>query len=416
VSTPESQQPTDEWGRVTDDGTVFVRTADGERQVGQMPDATPAEALAYFKKKYDDIAFEVGLLEQRVKAGSVAPDEAAAAVKQVRATVADAPGVGDLDGLDKRLGALTGTIDGQREKRKAERSRKLEEARGAKERIAAEAESVSTGNDWRNGANRMRELLDEWKALPRLEKAVDDALWRRFSGARTTYTRRRKAHFAELNQKREAAQLVKERLAVEAESLADSTDWGPTAGRYRDLMRQWKAAGPAPKGIDDQLWKRFRGAQDQFFGARDAANAKLDEEFAANATVKEGLLTEAEALVPVTDLAAAKAAFREIAERWDAAGKVPRDRIKELEGRMRTVEQAIRGVEDDQWRRSNPEARARAADTVAQLEASISELREKQDKAAAAGNDKKAAEHASAIEARQGWLDEARKALEEFSG
>jgi hypothetical protein len=416
VSTPESQPPTDDWGRVADDGTVFVRTADGERQVGQMPDASPAEALAYFKKKYDDIAFEVDLLEQRVAAGTVAPDEAAAAVKQVHRTITEASAVGDLAGLDARLGKLTATIDAQREKRRAERAKKLEEARGAKERIASEAEALAEGNDWRNGANRMRDLLEEWKALPRLEKSVDDGLWRRFSSARTSYTRRRKAHFAELNEKREAAQAVKERLAAEAESLAGSTDWGPTAGRYRDLMRQWKAAGPAPKGIDDQLWKRFRGAQDTFFGNRDEANAELDREYAANAEAKEALLAEAEKLLPVTDLAAAKSAFRDIAERWDAAGKVPRDRIKELEGRMRKVEQAIRGVEDDQWRRSNPEARARAADTVSQLEASIAELQAKHDKATAAGNAKKAGEHAAAIEARQSWLTEARKALDEFSG
>ena len=130
-------------------------------------------------------------------------------------------------------------------------------------------------------------------------------------------------------------------------------------------MRQWKAAGPAPRGVDDRLWKRFRAAQDQFFGARDAANAALDQEFAANAEKKEALLVEAEALLPVTDLRAAKESFRDIAERWDAAGKVPRDRMKEPEGRIRKVEQAIRGVEDDQWRWSNLEARARAADTVA---------------------------------------------------
>ena len=118
----------------------------------------------------------------------------------------------------------------------------------------------------------------------------------------------------------------------------------------------------------------------------------------------------------MTDRAAAKSAFRDIAERWDAAGKVPRDRMKELEGRIRKVEQAIRSVEDEAWRRSNPEARARAADTVAQLEASIADLETKREKAVAARNDRKAAEHAAAIEARQSWLTEARKALEEFSG
>ncbi|HEX5771213.1 MAG TPA: DUF349 domain-containing protein, partial [Nocardioidaceae bacterium] len=383
-------QPAETWGRVAEDGTVFVRTADGERQVGQMPDATPEEALAFYVKRYDDLAFEVQLLEQRVEAGTLAPDEATSAVEQVHTTLTEAQVVGDLAALDTRLNALKGTIEKQREVRKAERAKRVAEAKVSKEKIAAEAERLAEGTDWRNGANRLRELLDEWKALPRIDKSTDDSLWRRFSTARTTYTRRRKAHFSELGEKREAARAVKEKLVVEAEALADSTDWGPTAGQYRELMRQWKAAGPAPKNVDDQLWKRFRGAQDKFFGARDAANAKLDEEYAANAEVKEKLLVEAEALLPVTDVRAAKESFRDLADRWDAAGKVPRDRMKDLEGRMRKVEQAIRGVEDDQWKRSNPEARARAADTVAQLEASLAELEEKRAKAEAAGNAKKA--------------------------
>jgi polyhydroxyalkanoate synthesis regulator phasin len=416
VNSPESDQATDPWGRVSEDGSVYVRTAEGERKVGQWPDGDPAEALAFFKKRYDDLAFEVELLEQRVKSGTLAPDEATAAVKQVHASIHDAQAVGDLAGLDARLDALTGTINERREQRKAERARKVEEARHQKETIASEAERLSGGADWRNGANRMRELLEQWKSLPRLDRGADDALWRRFSTARTTYTRRRKAHFAELNEKRDSARVVKERLVVEAEALADSTEWGPTSGMYRDLMRQWKAAGPAPKGVDDQLWKRFRAAQDKFFGARDAANAELDRQFAENAEKKEALLVEAEALLPVTDLKAAKESFRDIAERWDAAGKVPRERMKELEGRIRRVEQAIRGVEDDEWRRSNPEARARAADTVSQLEASIAELQAKHDRAVAAGNTQKAEEHATAMEARKAWLAEARKALDEFSG
>lgn len=416
VNSSDSDRTADPWGRVSEDGSVFVRTSAGERKVGQWPDGDPAEALAFFKRRYDDLAFEVDLLEQRVKAGALAPDEATASVRQVRATIAEAQAVGDLDGLNTRLDALATTINERREQRKAERAKKVEEAKGHKERISAEAERISESNDWRNGANRMRELLDEWKALPRLDKLTDDALWRRFSTARTNYTRRRKAHFGELNEQRDEARVVKERLAVEAEALAESTDWGATSGKYRDLMRQWKAAGPAPKGVDDQLWKRFRQAQDDFFGARDAANAELDREFAENAEKKEALLVEAEALLPVTDLVAAKEAFRDIAERWDAAGKVPRDRIKELEGRIRTIEQAIRGVEDDQWERSNPEALARATDTVSQLKALLEELQGKYDKAVATGNTKKAEEYASAIDARKSWLAEATKALDDFSG
>ena len=181
-------------------------------------------------------------------------------------------------------------------------------------------------------------------------------------------------------------------------------------------MREWKAAGPAPRDVDDALWKRFRGAQDTFFGNRDAANAELDKEFAANAEVKEALLVEAEALLPVTDVDAAKRAFRDLADRWDAAGKVPRDRMKELEARIRKVEQAIRGVEDEQWAKSDPEKSARADDMVGKLEAAITDIEADLEKAKAAGNQKKVTELEDNLTSRRAFLDMAKKASQEFSG
>jgi hypothetical protein len=404
-----------EWGRVDAEGNVYVTTAEGERWVGQYPDGSPEEALKLFTDRYDQLAFEVEQLERRVHTAKATPEEAAEAVKLVRGKVAEAHAVGDLASLGARLDALTPVIATQREARKAERAARAQEARAEKERIVAEAETLAQGNDWRNGANRLRDLLEQWKVLPRIDRAGDEALWKRFSTARTAYTRRRKAHFAELNEKREGARAVKERLVAEAEALADSTEWGPTAGRYRDLMQRWKAAGPAPKDVDDALWKRFRGAQDAFFGARDAENAALDAEFSANADVKEQLLVEAEALLPVEDLAATKAAFRDLAERWDAAGKVPRDRIKDLEGRMRKVEQAIKAVEDEQWRRSDPEKSARADDMVTKLEAAIAQVEADLDKARSAGDAKRVASLEENLASRQQFLDMARRASADFS-
>ncbi|MCW2795864.1 DUF349 domain-containing protein [Nocardioides sp.] len=405
-----------EWGRVDDDGTVYVRTADGERSVGQYPEGTPEEALGFFTERYAALAFEVELLEQRIKSGVLSPEEATESVKTVTGQVTDANAVGDLASLVTRLEALAPVIAEQRETRRAEKALKSAESKAQKETIVAEAEKIAEGSDWRHGANRLRELLDQWKALPRIDRASDDALWRRFSTARTSYTRRRKAHFAEQNEKREAARSVKERLAKEAEGLAESTDWGPTAGRYRDLMRDWKAAGPAPKDVDEALWKRFRGAQDTFFGARDAAAAAEDAAFAANAEVKEKLLVEAEALLPVQDVEAAKRAFRDIADRWDAAGKVPRDRMKELESRIRKVEQAIRTLEDEQWKRSDPEKSARADDMVGKLEDAIAKVEADLAKARAAGNEKLIRELEENLESRKSFLDMARRASADFSG
>jgi hypothetical protein len=383
--------------------------------VGQWPQGDPASALAFYRKRYDGLALEVDLLEQRIKAGSLSPEDAKQTVAKVRALVTEAQAVGDLDALLARLDALAPVIEERREARRAERAARSAEAKQAKEQIAVEAEQIARGNDWRAGANRLRDLLTRWKALPRIDKASDDELWHRFSSARTTYTRRRKQHFAELNVQRDAARGVKEKLVVEAEGLAESKDWAETARAYRDLMQQWKAAGPAPKEVDDALWKRFRAAQDTFFGARDEANAKLDQEYSANAEVKRAILAEAEALLPVSDVRASREAFRGLAERWEKAGKVPRSDMKELENRFRKVEQAVRGAEDEQWRRTNPEALARAQDTVSQLEAALAALEADLEKARQSGDDREVRKVESDIAARQLWLEGARSALTEFS-
>ncbi|MFT4082307.1 MAG: DUF349 domain-containing protein [Nocardioides sp.] len=408
----------EQWGRVDDDGTVYVKTADGERAVGQYPEGSAEEALAFFTNRFDQLAFEVEQLERRVHATKSSPEEATEAVKIVRAKVVEANAVGDLAALAARLDALTPVIATQREARRAERAARAEQTREQKEAVVREAERLAESNDWRNGANRLRELLEQWKALPRIDRASDDALWRRFSTARTAYTRRRKAHFAELNEKREGARVIKERLVVEAEALADSTDWGPTAGQYRDLMRQWKAAGPAPKDIDDALWKRFRAAQDVFFGARDAASAAMDAEFAENAEVKDRLLAQAQELLPrleAGDLDGVKRDFREIAARWDEAGKVPRARIRDLENGIRRVEQAIKAAEDEQWRKSDPEKSARADDMINKLESAIAQVEADLDAARAAGDTRRITSLEENLESRRQFLEMARRASADFS-
>ncbi len=404
------------FGRVDPDGTVYVRTAEGERSVGQVPDVPAEEAMAFFTRRFAALELEVNLLQTRINAGAQSPDDAKASVRTDLAAVTGANAVGDLDGLLARLDSLLPVIAAQRAARRAERSRQQEETRAAKERFVLEAERLAAGNDWRGGVNRFRALLDQWKALPRLDRATDDELWHRFSSARTAYTRRRKAQFAKENETREAARITKEQLVVEAEALAGSTDWGPTTGTYRDLMARWKAAGPAPRGADEALWKRFRAAQDTFFAAKQATLNQQDSEFRANAEAKEALLVEAEALLPVRDAGAAKTAFRDIVRRWSAIGKVPRDAIRSLDGRLRAVENAIAEAESERWRRTNPETRARAEDTAAKLEAQIAALEERAAKAEARGDSRAAREAAQSAATYREWLTQAQRAASDYRG
>lgn len=405
------------FGRVAEDGTVFVRTSDGERAVGQVPDVAPEEALTFYVRRFESLQVEVDLLVSRVRAGTMSPEEARRAVNSHKATIAEANAVGDLESLAARLDALSGTIAEHAEARRALRSQQNEQTRATKEKMVAEAESLAAGNDWRGGVNRFRALLEEWKALPRIDRQTDDELWHRFSSARTTYTRRRKAQFAQQAEKREDARKVKEGIIAEAEGLVSSTDWGPTAGSFRDLMQRWKAAGPAPRDVDEKLWQSFRGLQDQFFAARSAAMSEQDAEFRGNQHAKEALLDEAEKTVlPVEDLDSSKQAYRSFLDKFTEIGKVPRDAIRPIDNRVRALETAIRQAEEEQWRRSNPEARQRASDTASKLQIQIDELEEKAARAETRGDSRKAREHRDAAATYRSWLEQAEKAVQDFSG
>jgi hypothetical protein len=406
----------DPWGRVADDGTVYVRIADGERVIGSWQAGTPDEALAFFKRKFDALETEISLLEQRMASTDLAPGQARATITRLTVAVTDANAIGDLASLQVRLTTLTGTIEHRREEHKAAREQARSAAHEAKERIVAEAERLAVeATHWKASGERMRQLLDEWKAAPRGDRAPEAALWKRLSAARNSFAKRRKAYFATLEEEREAIKARKEELVTRAEELSGSTDWAATATAYRELMRAWKQAGRADRAAEDELWNRFKAAQDAFFKARSEVLDTKDRELREHAVAKEHLLAEAEKLVPATDARAARAQLRGIVERWERVGAVPRDAQERLEGGLRRIEETLRRAEDSHWRRTNPEALSRARGTVEQIRSAITQLEGQLAKAQANGDQKAEQQAQEAIEARQSWLAEAERTLAELS-
>jgi polyhydroxyalkanoate synthesis regulator phasin len=413
----EATPAPESYGRVDADGTVYVTTADGERSVGQIPGVPADEALAFFTRRFSALETEVGLLEERIKRGALNPDEARRSISSVKSSVSGAHAVGDLDGLLARLDSLTPVLAEANEARKAERAKAHDETKAAKETMVAEAERIAAGNDWRGGVNRFRTLLDEWKALPRIDRATDDDLWHRFSSARTTYTRRRKAQFAEQSAKRDSARMAKEAIIAEAREVAATTEWGAGAGAFRDLMTRWKAAGPAPREIDDALWAEFRTIQDDFFARRTDAATATNAEFGQNLEAKLALLDAAEKdILPVRDVTTARQKYRTFLSHYNEHGRVPREQIRPLEARLRALERAISEAEEHEWRRTDPETRDRATGTVSLLSEQIAKLTSQLDTAKAAQDARKVAELNASIATYESWLEQASKTLEDFSG
>ena len=412
---PEEAMDAAKWGRVDGEGRVYVQDGGTEREVGQFPDVPIAEAMAFYVRRFLDLKATVDLFAMRLPQLSIR--EIDSTVKSLGESLAAPAAVGDLDGLRARFEALRVVAAERRAAINAERAAAKEQALKDRTAIVERAEAIAAQDpgrtQWKSSGAELRELLEQWKGAqrrgPRLDRPTEDGLWKRFSHARTTFDRHRRQFFSELDAKQAQVKAAKEALIKRAQEMSSSTDWAGTSAKYRALMEEWKRAGRASRKEDDALWARFRAAQQVFFDARRAKDEAADAEFAENLKVKEALLAKAEALLPVKNVKAAKRALRPIQDAWEEAGRVPRNAVRRLEGRMRAVEDAIREAENAEWRRTDPETKARAEGLAGQLEDSIAELESDLAAARSAGDAKKIAEAEAALTARRAWLEQVRR-------
>ncbi|MCU1403665.1 MAG: hypothetical protein JWM70_1989 [Microbacteriaceae bacterium] len=398
------------WGRVDETRTVFVREADGERAVGQYPDGTAEEALAYFERKFIELAGQVTLLEQRIKRGTAAAD-VAKTIESLKTTISTANAVGDLASLQTRLDALGGAVGELTEKQTAEAKAATAAALAEREGLVIEAEALAAQDpakaQWKQLSASLDDIFARWQKHqadgPRLPKSESNELWKRFRAARTIIETNRKAFFAELDSVHRDARNKKQALVESAEALVEKGIDGISA--YRTLLDDWKAAGRAGKKFDDALWAKFKAAGDALYSAKSEVDAKDNEEFSANLELKLALLAEAEPLLAETDRAKAKESLLSIQRRWDQIGKVPRDKVKPIEDRLRKVETAVRKLDEDHWQKSNPERIARSEGLASQLQDAIAKLERELADAKAGGDARKVTEAQEALDARKVWLD-----------
>ncbi|WP_022891963.1 DUF349 domain-containing protein [Agromyces subbeticus] len=404
--TDSEQQP---WGRVDETGTVFVRTSDGERAVGQYPDGSAEEALAYFERKYGDLAGQVGLLEQRVRRGAPAAD-VAKAVATLRASVSSANAVGDLESLARRLESLSGTTKELTEQQQAETKAAVAEAIAERTAIVEAAEALAAGDpaktQWKQATAELDELFTRWQRHqqdgPRLPKNEANDLWKRFRAARSTIETHRKAFFAELDAAHRDVRTRKQALIERAEALAPRG--ADAVGDYRNLLDEWKLAGRAGKKLDDSLWAKFKAAGDVLFSAKAEVDAQEDESYRANLDEKLALLTEAETLLSEKDPKQARSTLNRLQRKWDEIGKVPRDQVRVVEDRIRKVENHVKSLEEERWQREDPEKKARSEGMLGQLHDAIDKLEAELAAAEAAGDTRAAASAREALDARRAWL------------
>ena len=405
---PSADEP---WGRVDEDGTVSVREADGWRVVGQYPDGSAEEALAYFERKYNDLASEVTLLEVRHRRGGASASDLRSTARTINGKLDGAAAVGDLASLVARVAALTETLAAESATEAVAAREAVDDAVKARTQLVEKAEALAARDprtvQWKQATADLNALFDQWQSQqqngPRLPKSTAQQLWKRFRDARATVDKHRRAFYAELDEAHKGVRDRKTRLVEKAEALAPKGEDGIPA--YRELLDQWKTAGRAGKKVDDALWARFKAAGDALYGARierEAADAEASRE---KIDLKRALLEEAKAVGDERDIAKARSVLTGIQRRWDEIGRIfPRDTERSLDDELRRVENALRSREDADWKRNDPEQKARANDMTRQLNDAIQKLEDELEAAKKSGDKKAIANATDALEARRTWL------------
>ncbi len=396
-----------QWGRVAEDGTVYVRTSAGERAVGSWHAGDPGSGLEHFSRRFDALVTEVELLEQRTRARTGDARAMLRSAGKLKQSLDTVNAVGDLDGLARRIDGVCGAIEARIEAESAARAEARVQAQQTKQGWAEEAEQLAESTQWKSAGDRLKEIADSWRTVPGLDRHTDDELWKRIRAARSTFERHRGAHFATLDQQRKEAAARKEELVVEAEQLAESSEWQATANRLKQLMQEWKAAGRAQRDSEEALWKRFRAAQDAFFARRSAVFAEREAGLRNNLAAKEALLAEAVALDPSRDLEGARRSMRDIHERWDKAGRVPREAMASLDARLRAAEDRIRAAADTAVSRPSAETNP----LVTRLRESVTKLERQLDGARTAGRAADVARIEETLATQRGWLAQAEESL-----
>lgn len=406
--TPAQIAAASAFGAVEDGRVVLI---DGEERipVGEAQGDAPLEAYA---RAFIELAASVERFHARLTGTELSPKDIDSSLSGLREQITTPASVGNFAALRARFAIVEAEATEIATRIKAEREASRAEALAAREHIVTTAEALAAKPldkvHWKNDTAQMRELLDTWKESQRsgarVPKDAEKELWKRFTHARSSFEKARKHHFAQLDKDNSTVASTKEALVAKAEALSSSTDWDSTAREYKKLMDAWRAAGRGRKSTDDALWRRFHDAQDAFFEARKAAGEAEEAALAENLAPKEAVVSEAEALLPITDVRAAKQALRSLQDRFEAAGQVPRADAARLAKRMGAVERAVREADQAAWTQRNPEIEARASGAAAQLHAAIADLEAQLAAAKSAKDSRKSKELEESLAARKAWL------------
>ncbi len=177
--------------------------------------------------------------------------------------------------------------------------------------------------EWEEKSKELIDLQKVWKTIGFAPKKHNTKIYERFRSACDVFFEKKRAFFAQNREEQINNLQLKTELCIQAEAVAESTDWKKTTDELIKLQKKWKTIGPVPIKHSDKIWKRFRAACDTFFNNKSEFYSNIDSTYLDNLKAKEALIEEINAFEEGEDVSQNLKRLKEFQRKWSEIGFVP---------------------------------------------------------------------------------------------
>jgi hypothetical protein len=192
-----------------------------------------------------------------------------------------------------------------------------------KQKICEEAEALLEQEDIASAARQINRLHRRWKKVGNLPQRDEDKLWARFKSATDAFNERKAKNQEKIREQEEEHYQQKLELIDKAIALKDTDDFEKGHSKMQSFMDRWKKIGPVPRKKSDKIWKKFKGAMDEFYDRRREHFKEVKEERKKNLEKKKEILEKLRELGKHEDPIEAVEITKGLQEKFKNIGYVP---------------------------------------------------------------------------------------------
>jgi hypothetical protein len=255
-----------------------------ERLIGELKEANQQYTIASMEERFKELEEKVAEITKEFNE-SADKVRIAGKVSRTRNYLCHAKAIGDYTTLFEQLDSFEGEI------KKAVEQNLIE-----KENLCKEAEAILEAKDFKEGAEKLRELQKKYKDLAPVPDLKNEELRDRFEKAKDEFFKLKQGRHEAFEQELLDNLSKKIELCEQAEKLSNSTEWKKTTEVYQEMNEEWKKIGMVPKHRMEELWFRFNTAKDIFFNNKREHFGDIKTEQEENLVKKLALIEKAEAI------------------------------------------------------------------------------------------------------------------------